>query len=88
MMQDGFLRATITKQDTVSVYSLNYQATPWLETTFRYVGFEDFFYYDRSYEAKLRLIEENKYFPQVALVLEMLRVLEFLAQNILWALKN
>ena len=67
MMQDGFLRATITKQDTVSVYSLNYQATPWLETTFRYVGFEDFFYYDRSYEAKLRLIEENKYFPQVAL---------------------
>ena len=31
MMQDGFLRATITKQDTVSVYSLNYQATPWLK---------------------------------------------------------
>ena len=48
MMQDGYLRATITKQDTVSIYSLNYQATPWFETTFRYVGFEDFFYYDRA----------------------------------------
>lgn len=67
MMQDGYLRASLTKQNTVSVYSLNYQPTPWLESTFRYVGFEDFSYYDRSYEAKIRLIEESKYFPQIAI---------------------
>lgn len=66
MMQDGTLRATVSKQDSVSVYSLNYQATPWLEATFRYVGFEDFFYYDRSYEAKVRVLEEDGYFPQIA----------------------
>ena len=66
MMKDGYFRATISKQDTVSVYSLNYQATPWFETTFRYVGFEDFFYYDRSYEAKIRLLEESDYLPQIA----------------------
>ena len=67
MMKDGYSRATISKQDTVSVYSLNYQATPWFETTFRYVGFEDFFYYDRSYEAKIRLLEESNYLPQIAI---------------------
>ena len=66
MMQDGMLRTTISKQDTVSVYSLNYQPTPWFETTFRYVGFEDFFYYDRSYEVKIRVIEESDYLPQIA----------------------
>ena len=43
MMQDGELRATISTQDSVNIYSLNYQATPWLETTFRYSGFNDFF---------------------------------------------
>ena len=67
MMKDGYLRATISKQDTLSVYSLNYQATPWFETTFRYVGFEDFFYYDRSYEAKIRLLKESNYLPQIAI---------------------
>ena len=43
MMNDGDLKASLSKQGTVSIYSLNYQVTPWLETTFRYVGFEDFF---------------------------------------------
>ena len=67
MMEDGVFKASISKQDTISVYSLNYQVTPWLETTFRYAGFEDFFYYDRSYEVKFRLAEESHFFPQVAL---------------------
>lgn len=67
MMEDGVLRSTISKQESVSIYSLNYQATPWFETTFRYAGFEDFFFYDRSYEAKFRLVEETYFFPQVAL---------------------
>lgn len=66
MMDDGVLKTTVSKQDSISVYSLNYQATPWFETTFRYAGFEDFFYYDRSYEAKIRLIKETAYLPQVS----------------------
>ena len=66
MMDDGGLRTTISKQDTVSIYSINYQATPWLETTFRYAGWEDFFHYDRSYEAKFRLLKETDYMPQVS----------------------
>ena len=66
MMDDGVLKTTVSKQDSISVYSLNYQATPWFETTFRYAGFEDFFYYDRSYEAKVRLIKETAYLPQVS----------------------
>ncbi len=67
MMNDGDLKTTVSKQDTVSIYSLNYQVTPWFEATFRYAGFEDFFYYDRSYEAKFRIIKENDYFPQLAI---------------------
>ena len=67
MMQDGELRTTISTQDSVNIYSLNYQATPWLETTFRYSGFNDFFYYDRSYEAKVRLVKETDLLPQIAI---------------------
>ena len=67
MMNDGELKATVSKQDSLSVYSLNYQATPWFETTFRYVGYEDFFYYDRSYEAKLRILKESEYLPQISI---------------------
>lgn len=67
MMEDGVLKASISKQDSISIYSLNYQVTPWFETTFRYAGFEDFFYYDRSYEAKIKLLSETKYIPQLAI---------------------
>ena len=62
---DGEFAAVISKQATVDIYSLTYQATPWLETTFRYSVFEDGLY-DRSYEAKLRLWREGTYLPQVS----------------------
>ncbi len=68
MMKDGYLRATISKQDTVSIYSLNYQATPWFETTFRYVGFEDFFTMIEVMKQKIRLLEESNYFLKLQLV--------------------
>ena len=47
-------------------FSITYQATPWLQGTFRYTGFNDFFYWDRNYEFKARLWEEELYLPQVA----------------------
>jgi len=47
-------------------YMLTYQATPWLEGTFRYTGFNDFFHWDRNYEVKARLWQEQYLLPQVA----------------------
>lgn len=66
MRPDGEFAATLTRQTTVDIYSLNYQATPWLETTFRYSAFEDGLF-DRSYSAKLRLLQEGQIMPQLAL---------------------
>ena len=47
-------------------FSVTYQATPWLQGTFRYTGFKDFFLWDRNYEIKARLWEEDVFLPQVA----------------------
>jgi hypothetical protein len=74
MMNDGEFKFLMSRQTVADIYSLNYQATPWLESTFRYTifnpdevpGSTDFLY-DRSYEVKLRLIRERRIFPQVAL---------------------
>lgn len=66
MRPDGEFAAVISKQPVVDIYSLNYQATPWLETTFRYSAF-DFGLFDRSYEVKIRLLEEREFLPEVAI---------------------
>jgi|TARA_B110000914_G_C15407704_1_gene420286 hypothetical protein len=44
MSADGTLTTTAAIQSSTSAYSLTYQATPWLEGTFRYTGFNDFFF--------------------------------------------
>ena len=67
MSADGTLTNTAAVQSRTSSYSISYQVTPWLEGTFRYTGFNEFFHYDRNYEAKVRLWPEQKYLPQVAL---------------------
>ena len=66
METDGVLTATSAIQSRTNSYAISYQPTPWLETTFRYTGFNRFFYYDRNYEAKVRLWSETEYLPQVA----------------------
>lgn len=66
MRPDGEFSAAISKQSAVDIYSLNYQATPWLETTFRYSAFTSVGYYDRSYEVKVRLLQENDILPAVS----------------------
>ncbi len=66
MAADGTLTATAAIQSRTNSYALTYQATPWLETTFRYTGYNEFFFYDRNYEVKFRLWEERVYIPQVA----------------------
>ena len=67
MSADGTLTTTAAVQSRTNSYSITYQATPWLEGTFRYTGFNNFFHYDRNYEAKVRLLPEQKYLPQLAL---------------------
>ena len=54
MSSDGTLTTTAAIQSRTNSYAITYQATPWLEGTFRYTGFTDTSYtYDRNYEAKL-----------------------------------
>ena len=68
MSLDGTLTTTAAIQSRTKAYSITYQATPWLEGTFRYTGFNRAIYsYDRNYEAKIRLWEEQTHLPQVAI---------------------
>ncbi len=68
MSSDGTLITTAAFQSRTNSYAITYQATPWLEGTFRYTGLTDTGYtYDRNYEAKLRLWSERGYLPQVAI---------------------
>ena len=73
MADDGELRATISREDVADIYNITYQATPWLEATFRYSIFNprNFSYSsdlarDRSYEAKARVLRERAWLPEVA----------------------
>ena len=73
MAADGELRATISREEVADIYNISYQATPWLEATFRYSIFNPRNYSyssddlrDRSYEAKARLIRERAWMPEVA----------------------
>ena len=53
MSADGTLTTTAAIQSLTKAYSITYQATPWLEGTFRYTGFNrKIFTYDRNYEVK------------------------------------
>jgi hypothetical protein len=52
-------------------YNLEFQALPWLDTTFRYSGLQHFqpaypVYYDRAFGIKLRLWDEGDVIPAVA----------------------
>jgi len=66
MQADGTFTTSVAFEERTESYMLTYQATPWLESTFRYTGFNDFFFWDRNYEIKARLWEERWLLPQVA----------------------
>ena len=65
--KDGTFAAAASTDERHKHFSVTYQATPWLQGTFRYTGFNDFFHWDRNYEFKARLWEEELYLPQVAI---------------------
>ena len=73
-MQDGHLAATISTNSVVNIFNITYQATPWLEATFRYSVFNPYDrptsidqVRDRSYEAKIRLVQERAFLPELAI---------------------
>jgi hypothetical protein len=56
-------------------YNLEFQALPWLDTTFRYSGLQHFqadypVYYDRAFGIKMRLWDEGDIIPAVAVGLD------------------
>lgn len=65
MQDDGTLMVTVSHQDLSNITNITYQATPWLETTFRYNYGSA--YQDRSYAAKLTLAKESQYRPNIAI---------------------
>ena len=67
METDTSLSTTAAYDGRHKQFALTYQATPWLEGTFRYTGFNQFFRWDRNYEVKARLLEEGRRLPQVAI---------------------
>lgn len=73
MQADGSLTATIARNDVADIYNITFQATPFIETTFRYSIFNPRDRTqskdqnrDRSYEVKLRLLQERRRLPALA----------------------
>tara|TARA_Y100000590_G_scaffold462377_1_gene626334 strand:- start:10281 stop:12356 length:2076 start_codon:yes stop_codon:yes gene_type:complete len=76
MMKDGELKLNINTQKIANILNFTYQATPWLETTFRYTIFNPDNpirnsaridgLNDRSYGIKANLVNESKFFPSVS----------------------
>ena len=63
---DGMFVASASIDERHKQYSITYQATPWLQGTFRYTGFSKFFHWDRNYEFKARLWKEEPFLPAMA----------------------
>ena len=64
--EDGTFAVAASNDERHRQFSITYQLTPWLQGTFRYTGYNDYFYWDRNYEFKVRLWKEELYLPQVA----------------------
>ena len=79
MLKDGTIRVSFSSQKTSNITNITFQATPWLQTTFRYTIFNpensarQFIpdvidgLNDRSYAAKITLKKENTYTPELAI---------------------
>lgn len=73
MNAEGDLTLTYHRQDIADNFSLGYQATPWLQTAFRYTIFNprgldrsSDELKDRSFEVRARLWQERAWLPEVS----------------------
>ena len=74
MVPDGQLSASFSFSNKIQKYNLNFQALPWLNTSFRYsilhtskLDSSNSQYYDRSFGVKIRLSKEGIYRPEISL---------------------
>jgi hypothetical protein len=72
MAPDGEITAGASFFQNTQHYNFGFQILPWLETSFRYSGLQHFdpaypVYYDRSFAIKMRLWDETRILPAVAL---------------------
>ncbi|MBB3188807.1 YjbH domain-containing protein [Halomonas cerina] len=77
MAPTGELTFSVSRTEPYRRYNLSLQPTDWFEFTFRYVEVEDRLfgeriagdrdYLDKGFDAKFRLKQENRYWPELAL---------------------
>ena len=72
MAPDGQLTTTGAFYSGSSRLTLSFQGLPWLNGSFRYAGTDDLTpdfdtFYDRSFDLRLRLLQEGRFTPAVAL---------------------
>ncbi|MGN6147531.1 MAG: YjbH domain-containing protein, partial [Rhizomicrobium sp.] len=69
-MPDGELSFTVSTTPAMDRYSFGFQALPWLEATFRYARIDNYLpsfdLYDRSLGFKIRLRQEDDFWPAIA----------------------
>ncbi len=75
MAPDGQLSINVSHFSGYTRNTATFQLTPWLSGSFRYIGIDDLtplfdIYYDRSFDIRLRLMEETDYLPGVAIGLQ------------------
>jgi len=70
-MPDGEISMTVSTTPAMDRYALGFQALPWLEATFRYARIDtylpNFDLYDRSLGFKIRLKQEDDFWPSIAI---------------------
>lgn len=74
MQDDGELMLAYSRKDIADIFSIGFQATPWLQTAFRYTIYDPRDLdrsrdrlKDRSFEVRARLLRERRYLPEVSL---------------------
>lgn len=71
MAPDGQISLTAAGRPDTQRYTLGFQVLPWLEGSFRYSHIKQYLattsYYDRSFGLKIRLSQEDDFWPEVSL---------------------
>jgi hypothetical protein len=71
MAPDGEISVTVAHFEGYTRNTVTFQLAPWITGSFRYIGIDDLtplfdIYYDRSFDFRIRLIEESEFLPGIA----------------------
>lgn len=75
MAPDGQISVNVSHFQGYTRSTATFQVTPWLSGSFRYIGVDNLspafnIYYDRSFDVRLRLLQETEYLPGIAIGLQ------------------